>query len=95
MFSCEICEIFKNSFFTEHLQNNHPSILETNESFSLDIIKFKSQKSAISLPKKFLYKIDLNPLSANPTKWSNTLNNSSAVADELFECVWPFCGVDA
>ena len=22
-------------------------------------------------------------------------NNSSAVADELFECVWPFCGVGA
>ena len=21
-------------------------------------------------------------------------NNLSAVADELFECVWPFCGVD-
>ena len=34
----------------------------------------------------------LNPLSANPTKWSNK-HNSSAVADELFECVWPFCGV--
>ena len=27
-----------------------------------------------------------NHLSANPTKWSNTIN-SSAVADELFECV--------
>ena len=22
-------------------------------------------------------------------------NNSSATADELFECVWPFCGVGA
>ena len=22
-------------------------------------------------------------------------NNSLAVADELFECVWPFCGFDA
>ena len=21
-------------------------------------------------------------------------NNLPAVADELFECVWPFCGVD-
>ena len=29
----------------------------------------------------------LNPLSANPTKWSNTLNNFSAAADELFECL--------
>ena len=31
--------------------------------------------------------VRVNPLSANPTKWSNTLNNSSAVADELFECI--------
>ena len=23
------------------------------------------------------------------------LNDSSATADELFECVWPFCGVGA
>ena len=34
----------------------------------------------------------LNPFSANPIKWSN-LTSLSAVADELFECVWPFCGV--
>ena len=27
-----------------------------------------------------------NPVSANPTKWSNTLS-SSAFAGELFECV--------
>ena len=33
-------------------------------------------------------------LSANPTKWSNTLN-SSTVVDKLFECVWPFCRVGA
>ena len=31
-----------------------------------------------------------NPLSANFTKWANTL-----FADELFECVWPFCGIGA
>ena len=31
-----------------------------------------------------------NPLSANPTKKSNTLKQ---FADELFECVWPFCGI--
>ena len=28
--------------------------------------------------------IFINPLSANPTKWSNTLK-------QLFERVWPFC----
>ena len=36
-----------------------------------------------------------NPLSANPTKWSNTLKQLTAKADELFECVWPFYGVGA
>ena len=36
-----------------------------------------------------------NPWSSNLTKWSNTLKNLSAIADELFECVWPFCGVGA
>ena len=30
----------------------------------------------------------INPLSTNPTKWSNTL-------DELSECVLLFCGVGA
>ena len=30
---------------------------------------------------------EFNPLSANPIKWSNTLN-SSAVAEKLFECVY-------
>ena len=31
---------------------------------------------------------NLNPSSANPTKWSNTL-------DELFQCIWQFCGIGA
>ena len=29
----------------------------------------------------------INSLRAIPTKWSNTLNNLSPTADELFECV--------
>ena len=42
-----------------------------------------------------------NPLSANPTKWSNKLKQSvgklptNQIADELFECVWPFCEIGA
>ena len=32
----------------------------------------------------------INPLSANPTKWSNTLKH---FVDDLFECVWPFCEI--
>ena len=39
------------------------------------------------------YNSFFNPLSANPPNWSNILDNSSAFADELFECVQPFCGV--
>ena len=35
---------------------------------------------------------NLNSLSANPTKWSNTLKQ---FADKLFECVWPFCKIGA
>ena len=38
--------------------------------------------------------LSVNPLSANPTKWSHS-NNSPATANELFGCVWPFCGVGA
>ena len=36
-------------------------------------IRVMSQKSDISMVKKFLNKINLNTLSGNPTKWSNTL----------------------
>ena len=38
--------------------------------------------------------IFINPLSASPIKWSHS-NNLLAAADELFECVCPFCGVGA
>ena len=33
-------------------------------------------------------KVQLNPLSADPTKWSNTFKKiRGQIADELFECV--------
>ena len=32
-------------------------------------------------------RFEFNPLSANPIKWSNSLN-SSAVTEKLFECVY-------
>ena len=38
---------------------------------------------------------DLKPLSANPTKWSNTLKQFAGFCRELFECVRPFCEVSA
>ena len=37
----------------------------------------------------------LNPLSVNPTKWSDTLKQVVGFADKLFECVCSFCGVGA
>ena len=37
----------------------------------------------------------LNPLSANPTKMvKNTQTIRRKIADELFECVWPFSGAN-
>ena len=35
---------------------------------------------------------EINPLSTNPTKWSNTLKQ---FADELCECIWQFCKIGA
>ena len=38
----------------------------------------------------------LNPLSTNPIKWSNTTQTiRRQIVAELFECVWPFCGIGA
>ena len=36
----------------------------------------------------------LNPLSANPTKWLNTLKQFVSISRRI-ECVWSFCGVVA
>ena len=49
--------------------------------------------SLIPKEKKAYYN-NINPLSANITKWSNTLKTiRRQIADELFEYVWPFCGI--
>ena len=45
-------------------------------------LKLRGQRQIL-----FLIIGDFNPLSANSTKWSNTL--------EFFEYFWPFCGVGA
>ena len=39
--------------------------------------------------------LDINPLNVNFTKWSNTQTIRRQFADELFGCVWPFCGIKA
>ena len=36
---------------------------------------------------------NLNPLSVNATKWSNTQTIRRQFADKLLKCVCPFCAV--
>ena len=44
--------------------------------------------------KETIGSLTTNPLSANPQNGQTHSNKElSAFADELFECVWPFCGV--
>ena len=38
---------------------------------------------------------EVNPLSANPQNGQTHSNDYLTKADELFKCVWPFCGVGA
>ena len=41
-----------------------------------------------------VFKVSFNPLSANPRNGQTHSGNLSAVANELFQSVWPICGVD-
>ena len=50
----------------------------------------------VSMILPFFFAIrSLNPLSGNATKWSYTQTIRRQIANELFDCVWPFCGVVA
>ena len=71
-----------------------------NAQFSFTISLYKSELRISGLRRKtwdYWYEKgkELNPLIANPINWSTHSNISSAFADELFECVWPFWGVSA
>ena len=37
---------------------------------------------------------EVNPLTQISQNGQTHSNNSLEIADELFECVWPFCGID-
>ena len=39
--------------------------------------------------------VSLTLKSSTPQNGQTHSNHSSATADELFECAWPFCGVGA
>ena len=44
----------------------------------------------------FIWKIDINPLKYQPHKMvKHTQTIRRQIANELFECVWLFCGVGA
>ena len=47
-------------------------------------------EKVLTLSETNSYLLNINLLSDNPTKWSNTLKQKQKT-DELFECVWPFC----
>ena len=59
----------------------------------------KKNSTKFVLTEREGYQNNVNPFNANPKKWSNTLkqfkHSNVAFADELFECVSPFCGVSA
>ena len=56
----------------------------------LDDDSLKNKDPFVNVVSK--YWNQLNSLGAIPTKWSNTPKRLSVIADELFECVWSFCG---
>ena len=64
-----------------------------NKTFEYYVVNFNHEHILLHTTKLklilicFFKLLGFNSLSANPTKWSNTL--------ELFECVSPFCGVGA
>ena len=55
--------------------------------------QLKSSKLTIVLHESFLLILTLK--GPTPQKGQTHSNDSSAAANELFECVWPFCGVGA
>ena len=81
----ELCYVVMLIF---HIFRTASETTETNE-IDPDASTSKSMFSADF----FLLDVSFNPLNANPTKWSNTQTIRQLIADELFECVWPFCGV--
>ena len=38
---------------------------------------------------------NFNPLSINPTKWSDTIKQFVSCCQQVVECIWTFCGVGA
>ena len=63
-------------------------LLKWMENEQIWLVKLESNNELCKIMLFIITVINLfSPLSANPTKWLNTAGH------ELFERVWPFCGV--
>ena len=51
-------------------------------------------EDTVMFRKIFQVVMDIYPLKRQPHKIVEHSNNSSATADEYFECVWPFNGIN-
>ena len=90
---CFLAILFYNSFVVlmsfSFFEVNYESIL--NQSLLLgEFSFFLTYNFAV-----FCCRVNIIPLSANPRNGQTYSNNSLAIADELLECVWPFCRVSA
>ena len=65
-------------------------LLQRNNNLRMLFRTFSELPTEITTIHKFCSTCMINTLSAKPTKWSNTLKQ---FADELFECVRPFCEI--
>ena len=86
VFSCEFYEVSKNTFFTEHLRT---TASESKTFMRLSVIFEGFQPKHLLIWFLFFMKHtsmlilkinpDVNPLSARPTKWTNTLKQLPAI----------------
>ena len=91
--SCEICEIFKNTHFEEHLQTTmqvliHSLNLQKEILFLIYVgnwFHICGPRAATLLLPILVVVLRTDPLSANPSKWSNILKQfvSSSVFDHF------------
>ena len=74
------------------IQKNNNSISQVNVEyifFKNFIYHYRATRNRFRSNESLIF-FFFNPLSASPTKWSNTRNNLLAKVDKLFQCVWPF-----
>ena len=85
MFFCEFCKIFKNAF----IENTSKwLLLNVNKKYMFNY--FWNDANFYLIWINHQNKLTFNRLSANPQNGQTHSNKSF----ELFECAWPFCGLE-